>query len=88
MWAIVATTNNLKFYDFNTQAFVSIDGIEYVTSEHGLTRIVDNHDLVVKKLIRMGFPIFTYKKDARKALVAKGLTGVKYLELKPTVLAI
>lgn len=88
MWVIVSTTNNLKFYDFKTEAFVSINGIEYMRSHHGLTRIVDDHDLVVKNLIKMGFPIFTYKKDARKILVAKGLTGVKYLELKPTVLAI
>lgn len=89
MWAIVSTTNELKFYSFKTKEFSKYEDLYYFTNEYGCrTDEIKKHNFVVSKLLSLDIPIYINKKDARLKATSVNLTGFKYLQLNPTILEI
>ena len=87
MWAIISTSNTLKFYSFQTKEFSQHLDLNFTINEiGGSTGEVKDHNFVVSKLLSMGFPIFVHKKEAREHATREKLTGFKYLKLNPTIL--
>ncbi len=89
MWAIVSTSNKLKFYSFEAKEFITIDGLDYLSNEftYQYTEI-EKHNFVVSQLLSQGLPIYINKSDARVKATSVNLTGYKYLQLNPTILKI
>ena len=88
MWAIISTSNTLKFYGFQTKEFTQHMDLNFIFNVFGeSTGEVKDHDFVVSKLLSMGFPIFVHKKEAREHATRDKITGFKYLQLNPTILA-
>lgn len=88
MWAVISTTKKLQFFEFKSNEFIAIEGVEYIRSELCSTRYLDKHDLHVSKILSAGIPLFANKIDARKEAVKVNLTGFKYLKLEPAVIRI
>lgn len=87
MWAIISTTNKLKFYSFKNKEFSEYVDLQFINNELGYaTDEIENHNFVVNSLLSRGIPIFIHKKEAREHAVNEKLTGFKYLQLNPTIL--
>ena len=87
MWAIISTSDTLKFYSFIAKEFSQHIELNFIINEAGCsTGEVKDHNFVASKLIRMGFPIFVHKKEAKEHATREKLTGYKYLKLNPTIL--
>jgi hypothetical protein len=61
--------------------------LQYTLNNYGNVCDLDNHDVVVGKLISLGIPVFVNKKDARQHAVNEKLTGFKYLKLTPSIIS-
>jgi len=89
MWAIISTTNKLKFYNFKKKEFSEFADLYYCNNELGYpSHEIENHNFVCSSLLTRGIPIFIHKKEAREHAVNENLTGFKYLQLNPSVLKI
>ena len=61
MWAVVSTSKNLKFYDFEKSEFTLIVGVEYIENKFGLTDYLEDHDQNISKILSAGILIFINK---------------------------
>ena len=70
MWAIISTSNKLRFYNFKDTVFDEYEDIQFINNELGyLTSFVENHNLVVHKLRSYGIPVFVHKKEAKEQVM-------------------
>ena len=87
MWAIISTSNSLKFYCFKTKEFNQFVDLNFTQNELGqFTGQIAEDNFAVGRLLSMGIPVFVNKKDARDQVLSERLTGFKYLKLSPTIL--